>query len=47
MTSYLVAYIDPGSGSILLQMLIGSAIGLMLFFRQSVSRLLRLFRRDT
>ncbi len=39
----LLAYIDPGAGSIVLQVLIGSVMGLMLYFRQSLGRLLRLW----
>lgn len=41
-----LAYIDPGSGTILLQVLIGSAVGMGIFFRHSLTRLLRLFRRN-
>jgi hypothetical protein len=40
-----LAYIDPGAGSILLQIAIGTIVGLGLFFRQGATRLLRLFRR--
>lgn len=42
-----LAYIDPGSGSLLLQLLVGSLVGLSLFFRQSIGKLLRLFRRTS
>jgi hypothetical protein len=42
-----LAYIDPGSGSLLLQLLAGSIIGMGLFFRQSVARVFRLFRRTS
>ncbi len=41
-----MSYIDPGSGTILLQLLIGSLIGAGLYFRQGLGRLLRLFRRN-
>jgi hypothetical protein len=41
----ILGYIDPGSGSLLLQLVVGSAVGLGLFFRQNVVRVLRLFRR--
>ena len=41
----MVAYIDPGSGSLMLQLLVGSVVGLALFFRQNLARLFRLFRR--
>jgi hypothetical protein len=40
-----LAYIDPGSGSILLQILIGSIIGMGLFFREGLGRLFRVFKR--
>ncbi len=46
MTDLILSYIDPGSGSIVLQLVVGSVVGLGLFFRQSVVRVLRLFRRD-
>ena len=42
----ILAYIDPGSGTILLQLIIGSLIGAGLFFREGVGRLLRVFRRS-
>jgi hypothetical protein len=40
-----MGYIDPGSGSLLLQLIIGCVVGLGLFFRQSLTRFIRLFRR--
>jgi len=43
----IVAYIDPGSGSLLLQLLVGSIVGLGLFFRHNLARVLRLFRRSS
>ena len=42
----LMAYLDPGAGSLVLQAILGSIIGLGFFFRQSLYRLLRAFRRD-
>lgn len=45
MSVTVLAYIDPGSGSILLQLLVGSIVGLGLFFRQSVARVFGVFRR--
>ena len=42
----MISYIDPGSGTILLQLLIGSLIGAGLYFRQGLGRLLHLFRRS-
>jgi hypothetical protein len=43
----ILAYIDPGSGSLMLQLLVGSMLGAGLFFRQSISRVLSLFRRGS
>jgi len=40
------AYVDPGSGSLLLQAILAGILGVAFFFRQSVSRVLRFFRRD-
>lgn len=45
MAASIIAYIDPGSGSLLLQLVVGSIVGLGLFFRQNVARVFRLFRR--
>jgi len=42
----MIAYIDPGSVTILLQFLIGSLIGAGLFFREGIGKLLRVFRRS-
>ena len=41
----LLAYIDPGTGSLLIQVLIASAVAIPLFFRGQVRRLMALFRR--
>lgn len=38
-------YIDPNSGSILLQILIATLVGLGLFWRRGVSAIRRLFSR--
>lgn len=40
-----LAYIDPGTGSILLQVLIGSVVGTGLFFWHSLARFFGVFRR--
>jgi hypothetical protein len=40
---FMFAYIDPGTGSILLQMLIAGGIGAIAFFRKRFVRLLRFF----
>ena len=41
----LVAYIDPMSGAILLQLLIAAVLGMGLFFRRALWRLARLFAK--
>jgi hypothetical protein len=46
MMANLLAYIDPGSGSIILQILIGSIFGASFFFRQKLAGLCRLFRKN-
>ena len=38
-------YIDPGSGSMLIQMLIGVAVGIGVFFRRIKYFILHLFKR--
>lgn len=40
-----LAYIDPASGSLLLQLLIGAIVGCGLFFRQAIARVARMFSR--
>ncbi len=37
------AYIDPGAGSMLLQLLLGGVAGLFVFFRLFKQKILRLF----
>ena len=37
-------YIDPGSGSMLVQVLVASAIGSILTFRKAISRFLSRFK---
>lgn len=46
MMSDLLAYIDPGSGSIILQVIVGSIFGASFFFRQKIAGLRRLFRKN-
>lgn len=41
-----LAYADPGTGAILLQLLIGSMAGMVFVFRQSIVRFLKLIRRN-
>lgn len=40
-----LAYLDPGAGSILLQLLAGTIVGVGLFFRQNIARIVRSVRR--
>ncbi len=40
-----LAYLDPGSGSILLQLLIAGLLGFLVLMRSSWSRIKSLFRR--
>jgi hypothetical protein len=40
----LFAYIDPGTGSIVLQMLIAGAVGIVVFFRNQINRVFQLFK---
>ena len=42
----LLAYIDPGSGTILIQLLIGAIAGGAVFFRQKIIGLFNLFHRS-
>lgn len=39
----MLAYLDPASGSILLQLLIGAIVGGGIFFRKAIARVFRLF----
>jgi hypothetical protein len=38
----MLAYIDPGAGAILLQSIIAAALGVLIFFRDSVKRVFRI-----
>jgi hypothetical protein len=40
------AYIDPGSGSLMIQALIAGMVALPIFFRHQISRLIRTVRRQ-
>ncbi|MCC2670216.1 MAG: hypothetical protein K0Q72_2687 [Armatimonadetes bacterium] len=40
------AYVDPGSGALLLQAIGAGILGIVFFFRQSFARLFRWTRRD-
>ncbi|MBK5276444.1 MAG: hypothetical protein JJE30_15545 [Desulfuromonadales bacterium] len=40
-----MAYVDPGSGSLILQMLIAGVVGALFYFRKAFHSLCSLFRR--
>jgi len=42
-----LAYIDPGSGSLLIQVIIGSILAVPFFLRGQIARALRAFRGRT
>jgi hypothetical protein len=41
--NYLLLYIDPGSGSLLLQFIIGIALGISIFFKTIMYKLRSMF----
>ena len=45
MLSDLVAYIDPGAGSLFIQAVIAAAVVVPVFFRNQIARIVRTFRR--
>lgn len=44
-TGLTLAYIDPGTGGIILQMLIAGLVGAAVFFRQAIAQFFSLFTR--
>jgi hypothetical protein len=40
-----LAYIDPGSGSLIIQAVIATVIAVPFFFRQQIARIMRTVRR--
>ena len=42
--SDLLAYIDPGSGSLIIQAAIAAAIAIPIFFRTQIARIIHTFR---
>jgi len=42
-----LAYLDPGAGSILIQLLAAGLVGITVSFRRSVFGLFRFFRRSS
>jgi hypothetical protein len=45
MTSSVIAYLDPGTGSLILQVLVGGVAGIAVTFKLWWSRVTSLFRR--
>jgi hypothetical protein len=43
-TELILAYIDPGSGSLIIQVVIASLVAIPVFFRNQIGRLLHLAR---
>ena len=41
-----LAYIDPGSGSLIIQAVIATVIAVPFFFRQQIARFMRTIRRQ-
>jgi hypothetical protein len=44
MTDLLLAYIDPGSGSLIIQVVIASIVAIPIFFRTQIGRLVATVR---
>jgi hypothetical protein len=42
--THLLAYIDPGSGSLIIQAAIAAVIAIPIFFRTQIARIVRTFR---
>jgi hypothetical protein len=42
---HLLAYIDPGSGSLIIQAVIATIVAVPFFFREQIGRLVRTVRR--
>jgi superfamily II DNA or RNA helicase len=42
---HLLAYIDPGSGSLIIQAVIATIVAVPFFFRQQIGRVVRAIRR--
>jgi hypothetical protein len=45
--SHLLAYIDPGSGSLIIQALIATIVAVPIFFRDKIGRIMRTVRGGT
>jgi hypothetical protein len=42
--SHLLAYIDPGSGSLIIQVVIATLVAIPIFFRAQITRIVNRFR---
>ena len=42
---HILAYIDPGSGSLIIQAAIATVVAIPFFFRQQIGRVVRIVRR--
>ena len=45
--SHLLAYIDPGSGSLIIQAVIATLVAIPIFFRDKIGRIVRATRGDS
>jgi hypothetical protein len=45
-TDVLLAYIDPGSGSLIIQVVIATLVAIPIFFRTQIARVLHAVRGD-
>lgn len=46
MTDVLLAYIDPGSGSLIIQVVIATLVAIPIFFRTQIARVIHAVRGD-
>lgn len=46
MTDVLLAYIDPGSGSLIIQVVIATLVAIPIFFRTQIARVIHAIRGD-
>ena len=45
--THLLAYIDPGSGSLIIQVMIATLVAIPIFFRTQISRVVNRFRHSS
>lgn len=43
----ILAYIDPGSGALILQLLVAAFVGAGIYFRRAIKRILGFFKKKT